>query len=173
MMTANNPPIEASKFLTLYRPISNKLYGYALRLTGNNMEAEDLVQETVFRAYKNLNSYHDGSNFKAWMNTIMRNMFINNYRKQKQREATGAMENYTLEKGQFVLNEGYHNLRQDEFLGALRKLDEIYLRPLLMVGEGYQYEEMAKSLNIPIGTLKSRIHHGRKKLRKILKGWLY
>jgi RNA polymerase sigma-70 factor (ECF subfamily) len=172
-MTTSNSPIKVSKFLTLYQPIANKLHGYALRLTGNNMEAEDLVQETVFRAYKNLNSYHDGSNFKAWMNTIMRNMFINNYRKQKIREATGGVEKYAQEKGLYVFNEGYNNLRRDEFLGALGKLDEIYLRPLLMVGEGYQYEEMAKSLNIPVGTLKSRIHHGRKKLRKILKGWFY
>ncbi len=163
--------IRTSNFLNLYKPVAKVLYGYALKLTKNDVEAQDLVQETIYRAYKNLNTFDEGSNFKAWMSTIMRNMFINNYRKYKKRKAAGVLEYYATSRGQFVSNDGYNNLRCEELTKALDKLDELYRQPLIMVGEGYHYDEIAKYLNIPIGTLKSRIHHGRKKLRKMLKGW--
>lgn len=153
----------------LYR-ISNSLRAFSLKLTGNNSDAEDLYQDTAVRIITNADKYNPGTNFKAWAVTIMRNIFINNYRKKVRRNMIidQTPNNYYLNSGdQIVDNSGETNVTFNELMALVDTLPEDFKVPFMMAYEGFKYEEIAEELGSPLGTIKSRIFFARKKLQKL------
>ena len=150
--------------------ISNSLRAFSLKLTGNNVDAEDLYQDTAVRIITNADKYNPGTNFKAWAVTIMRNIFINNYRKKVRRNMIidQTPNNYYLNSGDKVVsNEGEHNVAYSELLKMVNSLPEDFRKPFIMAFQGYKYDEIAEELGSPLGTIKSRIFFARKKLQKL------
>jgi len=150
--------------------ISNALRAFSLKLTGNNVDAEDLYQDTAVRIITNADKYKPGTNFKAWAVTIMRNIFINNYRKKVRRNMIidQTPNNYYINSGdRTVDNDGETNVTFKELMALVDTLPEDFKRPFLMAYEGYKYEQIAEQLGSPLGTIKSRIFFARKKLQKM------
>jgi RNA polymerase sigma-70 factor (ECF subfamily) len=150
--------------------ISNSLRAFSLKLTGNNVDAEDLYQDTAVRIITNADKYKAGTNFKAWAVTIMRNIFINNYRKKVRRNMIidQTPNNYYLNSGdKAVSNKGESNVAFGELLSMVDSLPEDFKKPFMMAYQGYKYEEIANELDAPLGTIKSRIFFARKKLQKM------
>ncbi len=150
--------------------ISNSLRAFSLKLTGNHVDAEDLFQDTAVRIMTNADKYNQGTNFKAWAVTIMRNIFINNYRKKIRRNMIidQTPNNYYLNSGdKAVDNDGETNVTFNELMALVDALPEDFRRPFMMAYEGYKYEEIAEELGSPLGTIKSRIFFARKKLQKL------
>lgn len=150
--------------------ISNSLRAFSLKLTGNNVDAEDLYQDTALRIITNADKYNPGTNFKAWAVTIMRNIFINNYRKKVRRNMIidQTPNNYYLNSGDKVVsNEGETNVAFGELLKLVNALPEDFRKPFMMAYQGYKYDEIADELGSPLGTIKSRIFFARKKLQKM------
>ena len=150
--------------------ISNALRAFSLKLTGNNVDAEDLYQDTAVRIITNADKYNPGTNFKAWAVTIMRNIFINNYRKKVRRNMIidQTPNNYYLNSGdKSVDNDGETNVTFNELMALVDTLPEDFKKPFSMAYEGYKYEEIAEELGSPLGTIKSRIFFARKKLQKL------
>ena len=150
--------------------ISNSLRAFSLKLTGNNVDAEDLYQDTAIRIITNADKYNPGTNFKAWAVTIMRNIFINNYRKKVRRNMIidQTPNNYYLNSGgKAVNNEGESNVAYSELLKMVNSLPEDFRKPFIMAFQGYKYDEIAEELGSPLGTIKSRIFFARKKLQKL------
>ncbi len=143
---------------------------YSLNLTGNMPDANDLYQSTALRIISNAKKYKLGTNFKAWAMTIMRNIFINNYRmKIRQRVVNDQTpNNYYLNSGnQAIENNGETNIAYKELLHMVRALPKNIKRPFWMAYKGYKYNEIAEEIGAPIGTIKSRIFFARKKLQKM------
>lgn len=150
--------------------ISGSLRAFSLKLTGNNVDAEDLYQDTAVRIITNADKYNQGTNFKAWAVTIMRNIFINNYRKKVRRNMIidQTPNNYYLNSGdKTVSNSGESNVAYGELFKLVNSLPEDFRRPFIMAYQGYKYEEIAEELGSPLGTIKSRIFFARKKLQKM------
>jgi len=150
--------------------ISGSLRAFSLKLTGNMSDAEDLYQDTALRIITNAEKYRQGTNFKAWAVTIMRNIFINNYRKKVRRNMIidQTPNNYYLNSGdKTVVNEGESNVAFKELLSMVDRLPEDFRKPFMMAYKGYKYEEIANELESPLGTIKSRIFFARKKLQKM------
>ena len=150
--------------------ISNSLRAFSLKLTGNNSDAEDLFQDTALRIITNADKYHPGTNFKAWAVTIMRNIFINNYRKKVRRKMIidQTPNNYYLNSGdRMVSNDGETNVAFGELIKLVHALPEDFRKPFMMAYHGYKYDEIADELGSPLGTIKSRIFFARKKLQKM------
>ncbi len=147
----------------------NDLTPFAISLTHNTEDAKDLYQETVFKAISNQDKFNENTNLKAWLFTIMKNIFINNYRKLvKKREVYGKVADKTALKTTTNVNRGYANLRLSEINKAIDELSEIYRVPFQMYYAGFKYQEIADKLNEPLGTIKSRIHLARKQLKQVL-----
>ena len=154
--------------------IQGNLFSFALKLTLNEEEAHDLVQDTMLKALDNESKFDDNANFSGWMMTIMRNIFINNYRKR-------VRENTVVDATEDL----YHlNLSQDsgvetpdsayaagEISSILNGFPADYRNPFSMHIAGYKYEEISERLNMPLGTVKSRIFFTRKRLRELLKDY--
>lgn len=144
---------------------------FALSLTRDNETARDLMQETMYRALSNHDKYHAGTNIKAWLFTIMRNIFINDYRKKSRQNtvfdhtANDYLINYNQ---QAVANNADTNLSLKDIQQAIGQLPDIFRNPFVMYFEGYKYNEIAEHLNEPLGTIKSRIHFARKLLKEQL-----
>jgi len=138
--------IKEEDFTTETLPHENALYNYALKISGNSDDAQDLVQETYYKAYRHFDKFQSGTNSKAWMFMILKNTFINN-----------------LDK------EFYNDLFDDELTEAIdqlpTKMREVFL---LCDLEGYSYEETAELVDCPIGTVRSRLHRARHMLQEIL-----
>lgn len=150
--------------------VSHSLMAFSLKLTGNYVDAEDLFQDTAVRIITNAEKYHQGTNFKAWAATIMRNIFINNYRKKVRRNLIidQTPNNYYLNSGdELVANEGEHDMEFKELMGLVESLPDDFKKPFVMAYEGYKYDEIAEELDSPLGTIKSRIFFARKKLQKL------
>jgi RNA polymerase sigma-70 factor (ECF subfamily) len=141
---------------------------FAFTLTRDQEQAKDLMQETIYRALANKDKYNVGTNIKAWMYTIMRNIFINNYRrKTKQQTIFDNTPNeflLNLNKGA-VENDAIATLNMKEVQEAIAELPEIFKTPFLLYFDGFKYNEIADMLNEPLGTIKSRIHFARKLLK--------
>jgi RNA polymerase sigma-70 factor, ECF subfamily len=154
------------------------LYNYALKISGNIEDAEDLVQDTYLKAYRYFDQYNSGTNCKAWMFMIMKNSFINNYRKEKREPGkvyydgpsnfylrsnlTGPASNSPEE---FFLNQ----MLDDETATALNQLPEKMREVIVLCDiEEYSYEEIAEMVNIPVGTVRSRLHRARRTLQESL-----
>ena len=162
-------------------PHKNDLYNYALAIARNSDDAQDLVQETYFKAYKNYHQFEGGTNSKAWMFMILKNTFINNYRKLKREpskvdydEIEDIYENIKSEqsKDNNLDLDLYNNLFDDDLSSALAKLPEKMKEVFLLCDlEGYSYEEISEIVDIPIGTVRSRLHRARKLLQDELFGY--
>jgi RNA polymerase sigma-70 factor (ECF subfamily) len=158
------------------------LYTAALRMTRNPSDAEDLVQETYLKAYRAYASFKEGTNLKAWLYKILTNTFINVYRAKKRRpeesdldevedlylyRRLGGLEAATA--GRSAEEEVLDRFTDEEVKAALESLPENFRIPVLLADvEGFSYKEIAEILDIPIGTVMSRLHRGRKGLQKAL-----
>jgi RNA polymerase sigma-70 factor (ECF subfamily) len=170
-----------NEFQNVVMPHKNDLYNYALAIARNSDDAQDLVQETYFKAYKNYHQFEGGTNSKAWMFMILKNTFINNYRKLKREpskvdydEIEDIYENIKSEqsKDNNLDLDFYNNLFDDDFSSALTKLPEKMKEVFLLCDlEGYSYEEISEIVDIPIGTVRSRLHRARKLLQDELFGY--
>ena len=147
--------------------ISN-LKPYALNLTKNIEDAQDLLQETMYRALTNGEKYVEGTNLKAWLFTIMKNIFINNYRRNSKRstliDTTDNMY-FINAPNHIVFNQGDGNLVKEDLNRAISSLNDEYRVPFMMHFEGFKYQEIAEDLALPLGTVKSRIFFARKELK--------
>jgi RNA polymerase sigma-70 factor (ECF subfamily) len=160
-------------------PLLPSLYSAALRLTRNPADAEDLVQEAFLRAYRGFSGFEEGTNLKAWMYRILTNTFINSYRK-KQREPVTVHDDdiadwYLYDKlgvagaEASAESEVLDKIPDEEVQRALEALPEGFRMAVLLADvEGFSYKEIAEILEIPIGTVMSRLHRGRKALQKAL-----
>jgi len=141
---------------------------FAITLTRDSEAAKDLFQETLFRALANKDKYSVGTNIKAWLYTIMRNIFINNYRRKvKQNTIFDSTPNdFLLNQTQSVVaNNAESNLRLKDIQEAIHNLPQIFRNPFLLYFDGFKYHEIADMLSEPLGTIKSRIHFARKLLK--------
>ena len=142
---------------------------FAVNLTKDTESAKDLFQETLYKALANQEKYNVGTNIKAWLFTIMRNIFINDYRRKiKQLTIFDTTPNdYLLNyKQSSVSNAAEADLEIKEIRRAIYQLPEIFKTPFLLYFEGYKYHEIAEALGEPLGTIKSRIHFARKLLKE-------
>ncbi len=142
---------------------------FALKLTNDNESAKDLLQETIYRALANKEKYNFGTNIKAWLFTIMRNIFINDYRKKiKQNIIFDHSENeFLINYNQLsIANTAESALRLKEIQTAIHQLPAIFRNPFMLYFDGYKYYEIAVLLREPLGTIKSRIHFARKLLKQ-------
>jgi len=141
---------------------------FAITLTRDSEAAKDLFQETLFRALANKDKYSVGTNIKAWLYTIMRNIFINNYRRKvKQNTIFDSTPNDFLinQTQSVVVNNAESNLRLKDIQEAIHNLPQIFRNPFLLYFDGFKYHEIADMLSEPLGTIKSRIHFARKLLK--------
>ena len=150
------------------------LEAFAVKLTSDTEKASDLYQETVCRAITYRDKFHSG-NMKAWLATIMRNLFINSMRERKRRQmANGGEEHdYLLETNSLpTYNLGDSTIMMKELETEIDLLHPDLKKPFLMKYEGFKYQEIADEMEAPLGTIKSRIHIARKQLTRKL-GYLY
>lgn len=157
------------------------LYSAALRMTRNPSEAEDLVQETYLKAYRGYDSFKAGTNLKAWLYRILTNTFINSYRSRKRHpeetELDDVEELYLFRRmsgrdgaiGRSAEDEALDWITDDEVKAALESLPESFRMTVLLADvEGFSYKEIAEIMDVPIGTVMSRLHRGRRALEKTL-----
>jgi RNA polymerase sigma-70 factor (ECF subfamily) len=176
---------DPATFSELAMPFMGPLYSAALRMTRNPADAEDLVQETYLRAYRAFDSFQEGTNLKAWLYRILTNTFINQYRAAKRRPEQSDIEDvedlYLYRRlggleaamaGRSPEAEVLEGIPDAEVKEALESLPEQFRMAVLLADvEGFAYKEIADILDIPIGTVMSRLHRGRKQLQKRL--WDY
>lgn len=155
--------------------LESYLKSFAMTFTRNHEDANDLTQETMLKAISYRESYTPHTNFKAWVFTIMRNIFINQYRRKVK---SGTIFDHSADL--FLLNNAtdgsnstYNYILAKELNKQIGQLTDDYKRPFQMHHHGYKYKEIADELNIPIGTVKSRIFIARKKLMELLPDYAY
>lgn len=148
--------------------LSSSLKPFALKLTRDLDDANDLLQDTMVKAFTNKDKFTEGTNLKAWLYTIMKNTFITNYQRMVRR---GTFVDNTdnlhyLNSGNVIVeNDAYGDFAMDDITVAIDNLDDVYKVPFMMHFRGFKYHEIADKLNIPIGTVKNRIHIARKLLK--------
>ncbi|MBR4922161.1 MAG: RNA polymerase sigma factor [Bacteroidaceae bacterium] len=152
--------------------MQTELHRFALKLTADREEADDLLQETSLKALDNEDKYTPDTNFKGWMYTIMRNIFINNYRRTVRDQTfvdhTDNLFHLSLPQDSgFESTEGNYDLK--EIRKIVNTLPKEYRIPFSMYVSGFKYREIAERLGLPIGTVKSRIFFTRQRLQKDLK----
>ncbi len=141
---------------------------FAVTLTRDNETAKDLFQETLFRALANKEKYNVGTNIKAWLYTIMRNVFINDYRKKARQNTIfdSTPNDFLLDYNQTAAsNTAEKTLQLKEIQSSIHNLPDIFKKPFLLYFDGFKYHEIADMLKEPLGTIKSRIHFARKLLK--------
>lgn len=159
------------EFTENFDKLTTSLNSFAYNLTKNEEDAKDLYQETAFRAMTNKDKFMPGTNMKAWLFTIMKNIFINNYRKKvKKNTIIDNTENmYFINSGSVVIsNEAGSNMLMQELNKMIESLDESIKVPFMMHFEGFKYQEIADDLALPLGTVKSRIFFARKALKEMI-----
>jgi len=158
------------------------LYAAAMRMTRNKADAEDLVQETYLKAYRAFGSFQEGTNLRAWLYRILTNTFINIYRAKKRRPEESDLDDVedlylyrrlggleAAQTGRSAEDEVLDQITEGEVKAAIEALPEQFRMAVLLADvEGFQYKEIAEILNIPIGTVMSRLHRGRRALQKSL-----
>ena len=163
-------------------PFMDSLYAAAMRMTRNPADAEDLVQETYLKAYRAFGGFEQGTNLRAWLYRILTNTFINTYRSKKRRpeqvDVDEVEDLYLYKKlsstdasalGRSAEDELFDLFTDDEVKAAIEALPEQFRMAVLLADiEGFSYKEIAEILDIPIGTVMSRLHRGRKALQKAL-----
>lgn len=141
---------------------------FAVTLTKDQETAKDLLQETMYRALANQEKYSVGTNIKAWLYTIMRNIFINNYRRKAKQNTIfdHSSNDFLLDYNQSTIDNGAEsNMRIKEIYAAIHELPAIFKQPFMLYFDGYKYHEIADALQEPLGTIKSRIHFARRLLK--------
>lgn len=154
--------------------LESTLKRFALKLTANKDDAKDLLQDTFLRALTYHNQFEESSNLKAWTYTIMKNTFINNYRKAIRQNTVFDNTNnfFHLSQNRDVLNPDPDSmLREKEISRTIEHLEDELKVPFKMHTQGYKYKEIAASLDLKIGTVKSRIFFTRKRLMGLLQGY--
>jgi RNA polymerase sigma-70 factor (ECF subfamily) len=144
---------------------------FAYKLTKSKDEAKDLYQETAYRALRNKGKFQENTNLKAWLCTIMRNIFINNYRRNKKKNTMlDATDNqfFLNTAGPTVVNNANSSLIMKEIQDVIDRLDVGISEPFMLHYYGYKYHEIAEQLELPLGTVKSRIFFARKELKVAL-----
>ena len=173
---------EQEKFVELAMPHMQALYTAALRMTRNPSDAEDLVQETYLKAYRGFASFEEGTNLRAWLYKIMTNSFINSYRAGKRRPEKADLEDIedlylfkridklgVLPGGRSAEEEVLEHITDYEVKQAIESLPEPFRIAVLLADvEGFSYKEISDITHVPIGTVMSRIHRGRRALQKAL-----
>jgi RNA polymerase sigma-70 factor (ECF subfamily) len=164
------------QFNTALLGLQDKLLYYALSLTSDHEKAQDLLQETFLKALVYRDKFAQNTNFKAWIYTIMKNTFINNYRRNIKSKNTfdGTNNDFHLK---FSKDKSYPSpesiYSSKEIIKCINSLEDEYKVPFNMFLDGFKYKEIAEDLNLPLGTVKSRIFFTRKKLEKSLKDYAY
>jgi RNA polymerase sigma-70 factor (ECF subfamily) len=173
---------DPATFVDQAMPFMDSLYTAALRMTRNAADAEDLVQETYLKAYRAFDRFEEGTNLKAWLYRILTNTFINSYRARKRRpdeQDLDDVEDFYLYRrlggleaaaiGRSAEDDVLDWLTDAEVKAALESLPEQFRMAVLLADvEGFSYKEIAEILEIPIGTVMSRLHRGRRGLQKRL-----
>jgi RNA polymerase sigma-70 factor, ECF subfamily len=150
------------------------LHATASRMTRNHADAEDLVQETYARAYASFHQFRDGTNLKAWLNRILTNVFISSYRKrQREPGPAGGIEDWQLARAQSHARSAEEvaldHMPDAGVIDALRQLPDRFRIPVYLADvEGFGYREIAAIMQCPVGTVMSRLHRGRHRLRELL-----
>ena len=169
------------EFEGLLTPYMDGLFGYAIGLTRDRSEAEDVLQESIYRALRGFHGFDPGSNFKAWMFRIVTNTFISSRRRESSRPrlvdaeavsqlAVEASDELPFESSKPTL--AYEDVVEDEVKQALDNLPEEFRVPLLLSAlQGLSYKEISRELAVPIGTVMSRLHRARQRLRTLLSGY--
>jgi RNA polymerase sigma-70 factor (ECF subfamily) len=148
------------------------LKAYALYLTQDREDANDLLQETFLKAFSNYTKFTEDTNLKGWLYTIMKNTFINNYRRKVKRNTfldSTDNEYYLNSMNHSDVNAGEKKMAMDDMQAAIAKLPYELREAFMMNFRGYKYQEIADHFGIPIGTVKTRIHLARQVLKKKLK----
>ncbi len=151
--------------------LSSVLKPFALKLTKDLDDANDLLQDTMVKAYTNQDKFAEGTNLKAWLYTIMKNTFITNYQKMVRRATfvdTTDNLHYLNSSEAVIENSAYGDFTMEDIYEAIDRLDEVFSTPFLLYYRGFKYHEIADRLSIPIGTVKNRIHIARKYLKEDL-----
>ena len=155
---------------------SKALRPFALRLTKDADDADDLIQDTMLKAFMNRNKFQDGTNLRAWLYTIMKNIFITNYQKLVRKNTfIDQTENLSLinSVASSTENRAMGDFTMNDISAALERLHENYREPFIMFFKGLKYEEIAEMANMPIGTVKNRIFIARKELKDMLHVYAY
>ena len=161
--------MSTAEFSLLLTENADFLKPFAINLTKDHETAKDLFQETLYRALSNKDKYNVGTNIKAWLYTIMRNIFINDYRKKAKQSVVldNSPNDFLIDQTRTkVLNDGVTNLNLREVKQLIYDLPELFRTPFNLYFEGYKYNDIADELNEPLGTIKSRIHFARKILKQ-------
>jgi len=174
---ANTSEEDRQKYLDFEReamPHMNALYNFALRMTGDPDDADDLVQETYLKAFRFFDKFEKGTNCKAWLFRILKNSYINDYRKSSKEPSKvdyEDIENFYENikssdvKSSHLTEDVYNNLLDDEVSAAISSLPEDFRTVIILSDiEGFTYEEIADFVDVPIGTVRSRLHRARKML---------
>jgi RNA polymerase sigma factor (sigma-70 family) len=159
------------EFNHLVRVNSPSLHSFAYNFTKNVEDAEDLLQDTVLKALRYKENFQDGTNFKGWLFTIMRNIFLNNCKKQQLGRSIfhGAELNDSMQLSAQADNNILRSIHHKDIQEAVSGLKDELRVPFQMAFEGYQYDEIASKMGVPTGTIKSRIFNARKSLMASLK----
>ncbi len=161
-------------------PLLQPMYRHAMRITGNHADAEDLLQDTLVKAYIGMDSFRQGSNFAGWMYRILVNSYINGYRKRQRRPAQypihdisdrqlAANSQRSSHEPQSVEEVALDTVSDNRIRSAMRALPEQFRTAVYYADiEGFRYKEIAELMNTPVGTVISRLHRGRRLLRSLL-----
>lgn len=164
----------SSNFQTKLLGLQSNLLNFAYLLTSNRDDAYDLLQDTTLKTLDNEDKYVDNVNFKGWVFTIMRNIFINNYRKVV-RSATIIDQTEDLYHLNLPQDSGFEtpegSVAAKEITAAINSFSDDYRIPFSMHVAGYKYNEIAEKMNLPLGTVKSRIFFARQRLQQTLKDY--
>ena len=155
--------------------MQSELQRLAFKLTADKEEANDLLQDTSLKALENIDKYTPDTNFKAWLYTIMRNIFINNYRKVvREQTFVDYTDNlYNIDSAQLTIDSITENdYDRKELYRAVKSLPDNYRVPFTMFVSGFKYHEIATKLSLPLGTVKSRIFFTRRILQEELKDFV-
>ena len=150
--------------------MQEQLYYYALQLTEDREDALDLVQETSYKALKNRKRLHNNEHIRAWLYTILKNTYINYLRSSHYRQLvhdTDEISQYSEHNKDTAEDLPDEQLMRKELHEIIKMLPGVYEKPINMFLTGYSYKEISQQMNIPIGTVKSRIHLGKKQIRKV------
>lgn len=163
--------MSTSDFTINFNDLKVPLRSFAYNLTKSEDDAKDLYQETAIRAITNKEKFRPGTNFKAWLFTIMKNIFINDYRKKMKRNTMiDQTDNlFFINSAVSVTNDAGSNIMMKELNKMIESLDEAIRMPFMMHYEGFKYQEIADQLDLPLGTVKSRIFFARKELKEKIK----
>lgn len=167
--------MSSEEFNTAVVRLYDTIKPYAVSLTKNMIDAEDLIRDTMTRAFRYKDNFKHNTNLKSWLLVIMKNIFINQYRQKATRKYTlvdPVEQLYQMNVSHTTFNSGDSDLTIEDINHAIARLPKAYQTTLMMNVQGYQYQEIADALNVPLGTIKSRIFWIRKRLAEELRPYI-